>query len=62
MKVSEAIKLVEKDGWYIVRIRGSHRHFKHPLKKGIVTIAGKPSIDLAEGTTRSILKQAGLKK
>jgi predicted RNA binding protein YcfA (HicA-like mRNA interferase family) len=61
MKVSEAIKLVEKDGWYLVRIRGSHRHYKHPVKKGIVTIAGKPSIDLAEGTARSILKQAGLK-
>jgi predicted RNA binding protein YcfA (HicA-like mRNA interferase family) len=62
MKVSEAIRLVEKDGWLLARTRGSHRHFKHPVKKGIVTIAGKPSMDLAEGTARSILKQAGLAK
>jgi predicted RNA binding protein YcfA (HicA-like mRNA interferase family) len=54
--------MVEEDGWVHMRTRGSHRHFKHPIKKGIVTIAGKPSIDLAEGTLRSIYKQAGLQK
>ena len=61
MKVRDAIHLVEADGWVHIRTRGSHRHFKHPVKKGIVTIAGKLSIDLAEGTLRSIFKQAGLK-
>jgi predicted RNA binding protein YcfA (HicA-like mRNA interferase family) len=30
MKVREAITLVEADGWYLARTRGSHRHFKHP--------------------------------
>ena len=62
MKVRDVIKMVEEDGWVHMRTRGSHRHFKHPIKKGIVTIAGKPSIDLAEGTLRSIYKQAGLQK
>jgi predicted RNA binding protein YcfA (HicA-like mRNA interferase family) len=61
MKVRDVIRLVETDGWIHIRTRGSHRHFKHPVKKGIVTIAGKLSIDLAEGTLRSIFKQAGLK-
>lgn len=62
MKVKDAMKLVESDGWKIVRTRGSHRHYKHPIKTGIVTIAGHPSNNLDPGTQASILKQAGLKK
>jgi predicted RNA binding protein YcfA (HicA-like mRNA interferase family) len=42
--------------------KGSHRQFKHPIKLGRVTVAGKPSDDLAPGTLNSILKQSGLKK
>ncbi len=53
--------MLEEDRWYIVRTRGSHRQYKHPTKKGLVTIAGKPSDDLAKGTLNSILKQAGIK-
>jgi predicted RNA binding protein YcfA (HicA-like mRNA interferase family) len=62
MKVREVVKMVEEDGWYLSRTRGSHRQFKHSTKLGLVTIAGKPSDDLAPGTLNSILKLAGLKK
>lgn len=62
LKVREAIKLIEDDGWFLVATRGSHRQFKHPEKAGRVTVAGKPSDDLAPGTLNSILKQAGLKE
>ena len=62
LKVREAIKLIEDDGWFQVAMRGSHRQFKHLTKPGRVTIAGKPSDDLAPGTLNSILKQAGLKE
>jgi len=62
MKVRDAIRLIEDDGWYQVATRGSHRQYKHPTKPGRVTIAGKPSDDLAPGTRNSILKQAGLKE
>ena len=62
MKVREAIRLIEQDGWYLVATRGSHRQYKHPRKPGRVTVAGKPSDDLAPGTLNSILKQAGLKE
>jgi predicted RNA binding protein YcfA (HicA-like mRNA interferase family) len=62
MKVREAIQLIEEDGWRLVATRGSHRQYKHPTKPGRVTIAGKPSDDLAPGTQNSILKQAGLKE
>jgi predicted RNA binding protein YcfA (HicA-like mRNA interferase family) len=60
MKIKEIIKLIEDDGWYYSRQAGSHRQYKHPTKKGTVTVAGKPSDDLQKGTQRSILKQAGL--
>lgn len=61
MKVREAIRLVEDDGWFHVRTKGSHRQFKHPVKLGIVTIAGNLGVDIPKGTMNSILKQAGLK-
>lgn len=60
-KVRDAIRLVERDGWYLVRTRGSHRQYKHPTKRGKVTIAGRESKDLASGTWDNILKQAGFK-
>lgn len=61
VKVRDAIKLIEQDGWYLARTRGSHRQFKHALKPGLVTVAGHPSVDIPRGTLNSILKQAGLK-
>ena len=62
MKLSEVLRLLAEDGWFLVATRGSHRQFKHPGKAGRVTVAGKPSDDLAPGTLGSIFKQAGLKK
>ncbi len=50
------------DGWNLVATRGSHRQFRHQSKPGRVTVAGKPSDELAPGTLNSILKQAALKK
>jgi predicted RNA binding protein YcfA (HicA-like mRNA interferase family) len=61
MKIRAMIKLLEEDGWYLDRTRGSHRQYRHDQKKGVVSIAGKLSDDLAPGTQNSILKQAGLK-
>lgn len=54
--------MLAADGWYLVTIRGSHRQFKHPTKLGRVTVAGKPSDDVAPGTLSSILKRAALKE
>jgi predicted RNA binding protein YcfA (HicA-like mRNA interferase family) len=62
MKVTDALRLLHEDGWVLVATRGSHRQFKHPVKPGRVTVAGKPSAELAPGTLNSILKQAGLKR
>ncbi len=62
MKVRDVISLIESDGWVQVRTKGSHRQFRHPTKPGIVTVAGKPGVDVPPGTLNSVLKQAGLKK
>ena len=62
MKVSEVLRMLKDDGWMLVATRGSHRQFKHPTKGGRVTVAGKPSDDLAPGPLNSILKQSDLKK
>ena len=60
MKVRDVIKLVEADGWYQVKMEGSHRQYKHPEKRGRVTIAGHPSKEVPPETLSSIFKQAQL--
>ena len=62
MKISEIIRLLERDGWTLKRTTGSHRHFTHPTKPGLVTVAGKPSATLKPKTESSILEQAGLRR
>jgi len=58
MKVRDVIKRLEIDGWFQVRMRGSHRQYKHTVKPGLVTVAGHPSKELHPETLRSIWKQA----
>ncbi len=62
MKVWQIIGIVETDGWVLVRTRGSHRQYTHPVKPGKVTIPGKRSDDLHPKTAASILYQAGLQR
>ncbi len=59
MKSSELIRLVERDGWVLRRVRGSHHQFKHLEKAGLVTIP-HPKKDMPQGTVRNILRQAGI--
>jgi len=58
-KVKEVIKLLEDDGWYLDRIKGSHRQFKHPKKKGTVTVNGSINEILSQFLLNNIFKQAG---
>jgi predicted RNA binding protein YcfA (HicA-like mRNA interferase family) len=59
MNSNDLIKMIEKEGWYLVRTKGSHHHFKHPTQKGLVTIP-HPKKDVPKGTVKSILRQAGI--
>ncbi|MDG4881342.1 type II toxin-antitoxin system HicA family toxin [Mesorhizobium sp. WSM4884] len=62
LTVRKVIRMLEADGWYLVATKGSHRQYKHKIKAGRVTVAGKPSEEVAPGTLNSILKQSGLKE
>ena len=59
-KVRDAIRTVERDGWYYSYTKGSHRQFYHPTKSGKVTIPGKPSDDVERKLWSYMMKQAGL--
>lgn len=61
-KVKEMIDIIEADGWFFSRQKGSHKQFKHLTKTGTVTVPdhGKNE-DLDHSLVSSILKQAGLK-
>jgi len=61
MKVKDIIKMIEKDGWYLVATKGSHRQYKNLNKLGRVTISGHLNDDLAPGTLNSVMKQAQIK-
>jgi predicted RNA binding protein YcfA (HicA-like mRNA interferase family) len=59
LKVSEVLKMLGDDGWYLSDQKGSHRQFKHLSKKGKVTVNGKPSETLEQFILNNIFKQAG---
>jgi len=60
MDSREVIRQLKLDGWYEAGHAGSHKQFKHPEKKGRVTVP-HPKRDLPLGTLKSIEKQARTK-
>ena len=57
---ADIIRALKRDGWAEARVKGSHHHFKHPTKPGIVTVP-HPKKDIPVGTLASIERQAGIK-
>jgi predicted RNA binding protein YcfA (HicA-like mRNA interferase family) len=57
---AEVIRILKADGWTLARAKGSHHHFKHPSKPGIVTVP-HPKKDFPIGTLKSIERQAGVR-
>lgn len=49
MDSQKLIRMLEVDGWRQARVVGSHHHFKHPTKRGLVTVP-HPKKDLPVGT------------
>ena len=60
VKISKILKDLRRDGWYLARQKGSHRQFKHPTKKGTVTVNGKESLSISGWLLDSIEEQSGL--
>jgi predicted RNA binding protein YcfA (HicA-like mRNA interferase family) len=57
---ADVIRKLKADGWTLVRTKGSHQHFRHAAKPGIVTVP-HPRKDFPLGTLKSIEKQSGVK-
>ncbi len=59
--VRDMLKKLDADGWVFVKMTGSHRQFRHPVKPGRVTLAGHPNEPMPTGTWLNVLRQAGLR-
>jgi predicted RNA binding protein YcfA (HicA-like mRNA interferase family) len=60
MTSTEIIRALKNDGWKLERVKGSHHHFVHAARPGVVTVV-HPSKDIPLGTLKSIERQSGLK-
>lgn len=60
MNSAAIIKQLEKGGWVLRGIKGSHHIYTHPKKSGHITVP-HPKKDLGVGLANKLLKQAGLK-
>lgn len=61
-KIHEVIEILEAHGWREVRVRGSHRHFKHPDFAPVVTVAGKRSDTIKPGTLANMRRKSGIEE
>lgn len=61
MKVSQLLRVLEEDGWFLKKHGKKHDMYVHPTKEDILIIPRHPSSELKKGTEESILKKAGLK-
>ena len=62
MKVKQVIKILEANGWELMRINGSHRQYKHDHNPNVVTVSGKPNIDVPVGTLANVRRDSGVKE
>lgn len=58
MKDKDLLKLLKKNGWEVVRIKGSHHVLQKNGKTTVIPIHGK---DVPIGLLNNILKETGLK-
>jgi predicted RNA binding protein YcfA (HicA-like mRNA interferase family) len=60
LKPQEVIRALNRAGFVLYRITGSHHHFDHPDHPERVVTVPLHGRDIKRGTLRSIIKQAGL--
>jgi len=61
VKCSELLRILKKDGWFVVSQKGSHVKLRHDEKEGIIIFPNHGSDEVGKGLERKILKQAGIK-
>ena len=62
VKYSELFRLLKKEGWYIVRQKGSHVILQHSKKKGQLTVPFHGSKEVKKGLLNAILNRAEIKQ
>lgn len=58
----QVIVALEKKGWYVKRVRGSHHVLRHPSIPDAIPVPVHGSRPLKRGTLASILRTAGLSR
>lgn len=53
-------KVLERHGWELKRVKGSHHIYAHPDRTEVVTVPVHGNRDLKTGTLHAILKETGL--
>lgn len=61
-KYRDAIRLIQQDGWYYSYSTGGHDHYRHAVKRGKVTVDGRPGEDIRRKRWAYIMRQAGLRE
>lgn len=61
MKCSELLRILKKDGWYVISQKGSHLKLEHKLKKKRIIFPNHGSQEMGKGMETRILKDAGIK-
>ena len=61
MKCTELVRILKRDGWFVIRQSGSHKIMKHPIKEGQIVIPDHGSNEIGKGLEKKILKDAGIK-
>jgi len=61
MKCSELLRILKKDGWYIISQKGSHLKLRHNTKSNIIIFPNHGSQEVGKGLEKRILKDAGIK-
>ncbi|MEN8202222.1 MAG: type II toxin-antitoxin system HicA family toxin [Bacteroidota bacterium] len=61
MKCSELLRILKRDGWYVVSQKGSHMKLNHNVKTGTIIFPNHGSQEMGKGLENRILKDAGLK-
>ena len=57
----QLIRALERAGFVVHHVRGSHYYLRHPEKPGLLVTVPYDNRDLKRATLRSILRQAGIK-
>ena len=58
----QVIAVLEQEGWYVKRVRGSHHVLRHPTITDAIPVPVHGNRPIKRGTLASILRSAGISR